>query len=159
MSGKDLSLFDIESGTDQISNSGLIEIVFLTYFHYAIELYNLQSSKKGRFFMNFHRIPERQNSSIFRVEISISLSVWLSTTFEILYRSIDLESCFEIGSAFQTSIAFEITSNENSFSSINRANPKNPFDQIENLMVALRGNLNLFEAFVARHQDIQEIQK
>ena len=94
--------------------------------------------------MNFHRIPERQNSSIFNVEISISLSVWLSSTFEILYRSRDLESCFEIGSAFQTSTAFEITSNENSFSPINRANPKDPFDLIENLMVAPRGDYKPF---------------
>ena len=45
MSGKDLPLFDIESGSDQISNSCLIEIVFLTYFHHAIKLDNLQSSK------------------------------------------------------------------------------------------------------------------
>ena len=32
MSGEDLSLFDIESSSDQISNSGFIKIIFLAYF-------------------------------------------------------------------------------------------------------------------------------
>ena len=122
--GEDLPLLDIESCSDQISNSCLIKIVFLTYFK-SYSTLKFQPSKNVSFlFHRFFRFPERQNSSIFSVAISISLSVWPPGKFEILYRSIDLDNCFEIGSAFQTSIPFEITSNENSLSPINRANPK-----------------------------------
>ena len=45
MSGEDLSLFDIESSSDQISNSDFIKIIFLTYFQHAIEIYSSNLAK------------------------------------------------------------------------------------------------------------------
>ena len=65
MSGEDLSLFYIESSSDQISNSGFIKIIFLAYFQHAIEIYsfNLAKFKKQKlkkikklFFMDFYKV-------------------------------------------------------------------------------------------------------